>query len=401
MKKNIISLGKISKNYLILIFFAFIIGIYTFTLRLLIKDNKEYKFKQNSFMIEVVKYIYLSLCFIPDLIRNRNLKKKNNYKRLKLSLKKKFIIFFICILLLINSVSELFIYKKKVSEILLLSTNNSFLVLTLFIISKLFFDLNFYRHQYASIILIIILEVISYIIVILVRPNNIDLIQIIFEFFIYFFFYVSLSTAFGFIKIAMEKCYFSPYKICYSAGFVNGSIMLISFFIISHYNCQDDDDIRIDDKLCTIKYNEKNYFDNIFGFFKEYLFTDILIFMTYYIHNAISFILFNIIIQKYTMCHVILLCQIISILNNLYNLRNFGKFHKIILISIFILELFASLVFLEIIELNFCGLSKNTIKNIQKRAEEDLDNTFSEENTTTRVSVNDYYMIQMADEEMS
>jgi len=36
-----------------------------------------------------------------------------------------------------------------------------------------------------------------------------------------------------------------------------------------------------------------------------------------------------------------------------------------------LMELLLSLVFLEIVELNFFGLSENTKKNIQKRAEED------------------------------
>ena len=348
-------------------------------------------------MIEVVKYLFLILCFIPELIRNRNLKKKN--EQLKLSWKYKCIIFSIFILLLINSISELFIYKKKISEILLLSSNNSFLVLTIFIISKFFFDSNFYKHQYLSIILIIMLEIISYVFTILHKPNNIDYVQIVFEFFIYFFFYVSISTAFGFIKIAIDKCYFSPYKICYSVGIVNGTIILIIYFIVSMSNCVDNVDIRIDDKLCTKEYNNKNYFDNIFGFFKDYPLIDIIIFISYFIHNAVSFILFNITIQKYTMCHTILIYQIITILNNLYSLRHFGTLYQIILIIIFILKLIASLIFLEIIELNFCGLSKNVIKNIQKRASDDVYNAISKATTTSSFIVNEDYIIHMDNDE--
>ena len=369
----------------------------TFTLRFYISDNKELEFRQNSFMIEVVKYLFLILCFIPELIRNRNLKKKN--EQLKLSWKYKCIIFSIFILLLINSISELFIYKKKISEILLLSSNNSFLVLTIFIISKFFFDSNFYKHQYLSIILIIMLEIISYVFTILHKPNNIDYVQIVFEFFIYFFFYVSISTAFGFIKIAIDKCYFSPYKICYSVGIVNGTIILIIYFIVSMSNCVDNVDIRIDDKLCTKEYNNKNYFDNIFGFFKDYPLIDIIIFISYFIHNAVSFILFNITIQKYTMCHTILIYQIITILNNLYSLRHFGTLYQIILIIIFILKLIASLIFLEIIELNFCGFSKNVIKNIQKRASDDVYNAISKATTTSSFIVNEDYIIHMDNDE--
>jgi hypothetical protein len=210
---------------------------------------------------------------------------------------------------------------------------------------------------------------------------------------------VSISTAFGFIKIAIDKCYFSPYKICYSVGIVNGTIILIIYFIVSMSNCVDNVDIRIDDKLCTKEYNNKNYFDNIFGFFKDYPLIDIIIFISYFIHNAVSFILFNITIQKYTMCHTILIYQIITILNNLYNLRHFGTLYQIILIIIFILKLIASLIFLEIIELNFCGLSKNVIKNIQKRASDDVYNAISKATTTSSFIVNEDYIIHMDNDE--
>ena len=67
---------------------------------------------------------------------------------------------------------------------------------------------------------------------------------------------------------------------------------------------------------------------------------------------------------------------------------------SIILIICFILILFFSLIFNEIIEINFWGLSDNTKKNIAKRAE--LDNSNLEEKLTMNsIVVNDGYRVSL------
>ena len=47
--------------------------------------------------------------------------------------------------------------------------------------------------------------------------------------------------------------------------------------------------------------------------------------------------------------------------------ENFGFFENIFLISSFVFELIMILIFLEIIEINFCGLNKNLKRNIESR----------------------------------
>ena len=53
----------------------------------------------------------------------------------------------------------------------------------------------------------------------------------------------------------------------------------------------------------------------------------------------------------------------------LMNSKSKTKYYSLFL---FILQLFILMIFLEIIELNFCGLNKNTKRNIQIRANEDI-----------------------------
>ena len=77
-----------------------------------------------------------------------------------------------------------------------------------------------------------------------------------------------------------------------------------------------------------------------------------------------------------TPCHIF----IIFVFGQLGYYVDFSK-TSIILIICFIFILFVTLVFNEIIEINFCGLSDNTRQNITKRAEEEslsLNRNYSE-----------------------
>ena len=62
-----------------------------------------------------------------------------------------------------------------------------------------------------------------------------------------------------------------------------------------------------------------------------------------------------------------------------------------LMIIIGALELFVTLVFLEIIELNFCGLNKNIKKNIQIRALEDSYEQFNKEEDKKVIDFKDYF----------
>ena len=111
--------------------------------------------------------------------------------------------------------------------------------------------------------------------------------------------------------------------------------------------------------------------DNIFDFFNTVKnFSNFLIILIYHGINGINFILFNMIIEEDTICHMFLPYQI---KNYFKTIREFGwdiikdPMGLLVLIS-FILETIVSLVFLEIIELKFWGLNRDTKFNIQQRA---------------------------------
>ena len=70
--------------------------------------------------------------------------------------------------------------------------------------------------------------------------------------------------------------------------------------------------------------------------------------------------------------HLMLLHGIINLILNIINFQNKNYYQQIIIIITFIIEIFAILVFVEMIILNFCGLNFNIKNNIIFRAEDEI-----------------------------
>ena len=99
--------------------------------------------------------------------------------------------------------------------------------------------------------------------------------------------------------------------------------------------------------------------------FKKYYLQCSLLFIDYIFYNFVDYY----IIQKYGPIH--------SKICILFSLTGYfvwkGEF-DIFIILILILTIIASMIYLEIIQLNFCGFNKNVKKNIIKRGENELIN---------------------------
>lgn len=81
--------------------------------------------------------------------------------------------------------------------------------------------------------------------------------------------------------------------------------------------------------------------------------------------------LLNLTINNYTVCHAFLLLQNKEITSNISNeLKSKKGFIFVgLLLLTHLIEFFVILVFLEIIELNFCNLDENIRRNIKDRAD--------------------------------
>jgi len=207
----------------------------------------------------------------------------------------------------------------------------------------LFFKSKLYKHHYLSIVIILIIGLVIDFVEGNIQKDFTENFKLIL---LSFLRVILLSLNYVLIKYTMEKKYASPYEI----GFFNGLINLILFIIgaiIDYYS------------FGTFEYKE--YFDNFNG--KELLVVLGLMITQFGIYMSLF-----IIDKKDTPCHIF----IVFVFGQL---AYYYKLTEISIVSIIclILILFFSLIFNEIIELNFLGLSQNTRKNIIKRANTEVE----------------------------
>ena len=170
----------------------------------------------------------------------------------------------------------------------------------------------------------------------------------------------------------MEIKYFTPYRVLYIFGFINSFLLLIIYFIVSFIPC--------DNFVCYLEYDNKKYFDNIFSAFEVNIKIIIGFIFTLICLGVANFLIYYI-IHKYTICHIFLfyICKEVYQLYLVGNEKILKKVEyndfsyimntsNLIMIFLIFFECFFHFVFLEFIELNCCGLSENTKRNIQKRS---------------------------------
>ena len=95
--------------------------------------------------------------------------------------------------------------------------------------------------------------------------------------------YTLLALYLIFCKIIIEKYYISGYKCSYVIGLINIPLTLIFYFIMSYITCNEQ-------LVCSIKYKEKYYLDNIFDFFSKYNKLNLFIIIIYHGINGLNFI---------------------------------------------------------------------------------------------------------------
>ena len=390
-----ISLGKFDKKYIYILFALIFINVFTTFYDIFYKKDD---YKNSRIMSITLKHIGFSLCIIPETIIKKNsyVKVQSNYNT---SLKKIILITTIAIIYLIHDFAFIFSDRYIIKEIgndkdkkqFQLKGNFFYAFMVLFILSKFLFKYNYYKHQYISVILIICLGLIRYLAKFIHFKNTTKIIfrdivvDIIFHVIIYtcLSFYISLS------KIFMEKYFFSPWKTSLIVGLINLSSNLTLYFIFTFNSCEEN-------IFCSLKYKDKNYIDNIFSFFSSYTISGIIIYYFCHLITSIRYILFNVILQNFTVFHILLSYQIVSFLWNIVGLFKSNKnniFVNIIIVITYLIELFITFVFLEFFELNFCGLNKNLKKNIEERALLDSMD-ISNDNAIVEFEVEDEYLVQ-------
>ena len=182
---------------------------------------------------------------------------------------------------------------------------------------------------------------------------------------------------YGYQKYMMDILYYPFWSLAVTIGLVNITIFGIVILI------------------CLIKgkeeiYKEQNgmfmifyqYFDNV----------DIGIIITKQILNFILSFFLNLLrvltILHLTPDHILISFSISRIINIVLETKKFEC------LALFVIQFITLMFYLEIIELNFCGLNKNTRRNIQKRGEDELNGKSNlRESTASLIEFSPDYII--------
>ena len=218
-----------------------------------------------------------------------------------------------------------------------------------------------YKHQYISSGIMILggigLNIIN---LYYLKSNEVSLLLLS------IFIEIIYSLAIVLAKFGMDYRFCSPFEITFYEGIfaliINIIFLLISTYIPLKKNFKYTQLLKISEDD-----NGKKYLDNIILYFKDIDFKEVLFFIVVMASRALFNLFSHFTIKHFTSSHVILLLIMGEIS------LEWGEKSTLDIVSysiIFIIEFLMLLIFCEIIELNFWGLSDNTRKNIKKRAGE-------------------------------
>ena len=183
-------------------------------------------------------------------------------------------------------------------------------------------------------------------------------------------------------KYMMDKLYYSPYIIVFSIGIY---LLLVAIVLT----------IIIIIKEDIFYYGNKYIIQSFSDYFQDVDYKEVIIHIIYltsfrFVLNTLKILT----IYYLTQNHIYTAYILIKVFDLLLKKDNNYKYMSIIL---FILELISLLIFLEIIELNFLNLNKNTKRNIEKREIEDnkklLDENSLENNDSILIELESGYII--------
>ena len=408
-----ISCGNCDKRYfkILLLFFLINTIVVILTLTFIYITIVYLRFVTGvSLLKPLLTYIGMALCFIPDLILKKKSQNKKDPETTEINnnnKKKGFIeyiyndlsdkiegrdyihIGFISLLLLLIDFIKIYLEKKENCE----DAQYYFTELPfLLIISIYIYKINFYKHQYLSIIILTFFGIIQYIIkIVYYYQSTSNFKDIIIDLFLQIVMGLGEAIFFSYVKGLMQFKFLSPYKVCYIFGIINGIIILIIYFVVSEFKCNK---VSL---LCSVEYKGAFYFDNIYAVITGYNFWQIILLVLFSICFGAFKLLVNVIINYYSVCHIFLFLQNKGIADSisLEINKKINTIFQIIIQICYAINLFFSLVFLEMVELNFCGLNVNLKKNIQQRVSKESsltikDNEESEQNDEDEQEDNNY-----------
>ena len=396
-KCKIISLGTINKKFLLII-----IHVIACLISMLIKKKTRFFSEKNDHPIVYCIIYSLGLCFSFIFLVIYKLYNKKKEQANKTDIEQNYLIS----LLVPNqtkviSIIEKFLFISLVAGIdyLSLAISSFFLIyggnyinswpviiISMTLFSYLFLKVKLYSHHYLSMSIIIILGLLYNVLLEVFTKENMEKNYI---YFIAFFCSEILNSLVYFLyKYYMHIKYIISFEILFYQGLIELSFGIITLIITTSIN-----------KV-----------DNFIAFCKDLDVKEGLLIAALILTNFISSIFMITIINIFSPFHIFLsnaLTDFLSFFSVIYiskGLNNKGEkidaYVIILCILFFIIGLFMILIYIEIIQLDFCGLSNMTIKNIQLRAQLDcLENIEKNEDDKYGIDTKgDEYTIELTED---
>ena len=359
----IISFGNINKKILYAIFG----GIFKLLSDLLIdslRESNKIELRDHPFLLGINAGLGYCISFIPFLIFKRNYDYLNQ-KNFDVDEK-----------LIYNETNDYFLEKRekkfrpwliiafcdffqKLLSFIYISLYNFWMfdILFILIFSHFILKVKLYKHHFISLMLIIIFGIIIIIINNLYNEKSEDFFfKILNTLIIEIIFSLQMVVA----KYAIEYKLSSPYEICLFEGVF---ILVINLILLIIFTFIPMSEIKYIKKT---EYEGKMYIDNFFQYFSKISYIEVISFIVIML-NRFGFNIFCLLTTKYfTPSHSIMILIIGEIYFASYDTEPLWRvFIEYIMYALLI---FVMLVFLEIIEINCCGLQKNTERSISLRA---------------------------------
>ena len=259
-------------------------------------------------------------------------------------------------LLLLFACSQLKPHSTKNNNIIFLSSDvhglyciGSIEIVFIIILSFFILDTHHYVHHYLSLFFFIIISiVIDFILDNFHYEFNLD-------FFLYLIAFIGQlfveSLNLTYQKYMFDVLYYSPYRTCFAFGvlFLLYNLGTIGVFLLAKkYEFID----YFKEENLSIGYEIIKFISNIF--------------MVFFLYTSMALTNFH-----FSPNHLIANSELADMIIYLLKSDSSNKYYAIIL---FVFQFILLLVFLELLELNFCGLNKNTKRSIRKRADDDISN---------------------------
>ena len=273
----------------------------------------------------------------------------------KNTLKEWIIIIFLGFIISLVEMFDVMIANNKVFE------ERLYFLIFIPLFSKIILKETIFMHQYISLIIALVGIIILIIPVCLVISRE-DIIANILTFITG----ISYSLFLNLIKYMTHVFYISPFKLCLFIGLISLGFTLCGFLIYS-----------------LIEYHNLSYFEGILDFSEVDNIFPVIIFLILILLFATTLHSLTLLVIFYFSPILLMVTDIISpmLLWLIITIQNGQDLPNVVLNPIgYIIVLFASLIYNEIIIFNFCNLSKNTKKFVEKRLDEESSDLRKTEN---------------------